>query len=618
MKLTVEVDGEKSYEINCGAGKQQIYWIGMEAAKRYGKEHYPRGVYLPDLVFMKGKDNQKVIPHPRLRICDEIPDGSCIYVVLKNRSKTQSKEERWWSDRAFGYLRNMSEVQVQYRPSFDALRRNKVRIFLELRIEVFEELRHEFPEDKCPLVQEFELLNTAEEGEENLFEAKLELPWGEVKVHELSGIPPGGDKTKIDAKEFSEVKMTFLPKPISAKEQLELDLLDKKEHLKKEKEYRLQQKLLEEQKAKQVAEKEAQRRRLQEIGHRLEVLWNSIDSKFLSPPADMSDELPEEEREREASECLAICTTFFEDLLEMFEFYAATHSQVFKKRDNLLITLQGFLHFLKAGRLAKSKEELGLLLSHMESAVPTPIADSLNVANGINFAQFLEAVMRVAYARHLENGAGIAKNLQHALQDATMEIRNRRREDELFNDLIGLKYSRIFRENYDFLAGLFAKHATLKSESDHVLDQAELEQILKDSRVLKLSPPNADPKSKAFQGKDFTKEKLRELFAGIPKIEKNKLYFPDFLELLLKSAALMNLKPDEELSITSLPLRLQHLIGTLEKKFVDVKKRFLEQCEKNNDLNAYNPMSVVPDHQDELGTEVLTEEDDDSDVGAAY
>lgn len=39
-------------------------------------------------------------------------------------------------------------------------------------------------------------------------------------------------------------------------------MIDKKEHQKKEKEYRLQQKLLEEQKAKQVAEKEAQRRRL--------------------------------------------------------------------------------------------------------------------------------------------------------------------------------------------------------------------------------------------------------------------------------------------------------------------------------------------------------------------
>ena len=103
------------------------------------------------------------------------------------------------------------------------------------------------------------------------------------------------------------------------------------------------------------------------------------------------------------------------------------------------------MHFVKAGRFAKSKDELQLLLQHMENAVPTPILDSLNVLNGINFAQFLEAVMRIAYARHLENNAGIAKNLQFALQDATLEIRNRRRDDELYSSLFGHKFTKIFK-----------------------------------------------------------------------------------------------------------------------------------------------------------------------------
>ena len=104
----------------------------------------------------------------------------------------------------------------------------------------------------------------------------------------------------------------------------------------------------------------------------------------------------------------------------MFSVYANTHPQIYEKKDNELITLQGFLHFVKVGRFVKSREELSLVLQHMDSALPTPIQDSLNVINGINFAQFLEAIMRVAYARHLDNGAGIAKNLQHALQDATL------------------------------------------------------------------------------------------------------------------------------------------------------------------------------------------------------
>lgn len=66
----------------------------MEAANRYGKEHYPKGVYLPDLVYLKGKDGERSIPHPRLRVCDEIPEDEPVYVILKNRNKTQSKDEK--------------------------------------------------------------------------------------------------------------------------------------------------------------------------------------------------------------------------------------------------------------------------------------------------------------------------------------------------------------------------------------------------------------------------------------------------------------------------------------------------------------------------------------------
>lgn len=164
------------------------------------------------------------------------------------------------------------------------------------------------------------------------------------------------------------------------------------------------------------------------------------------------------------------------------------------------------------------------------------------------------------------------------------------------------------------MAGLFIKQATVKSDSDYVLDSAEYEQILKDVRVLKPSPAGAgDSKSKAFQGKEFTKEKLKDIVLSIPRLEKSKFYYHDFLELLVKTAALMNLKEAEELLINTITARLEHLIGLLEKKFVDVKKRFIEQCEKNHELNQYTPMYVVPDQVDEIAGEVLTEEDDDSD-----
>ena len=46
----------------------------------------------------------------------------------------------------------MSEVKVQYKPGLEGLKRSKgIRIFLTLRVDVFEELRHEFPETRCPI-----------------------------------------------------------------------------------------------------------------------------------------------------------------------------------------------------------------------------------------------------------------------------------------------------------------------------------------------------------------------------------------------------------------------------------------------------------------------------------
>lgn len=95
----------------------------------------------------------------------------------------------------------MSEVKVQYKPGLEGLKRSKgIRMFLTLRVDVFEELRHEFPESKCPLLQEYELKNVSEEGEENFFETNLELPWGEIKIYEMSCIPPEKDKVKLDPK----------------------------------------------------------------------------------------------------------------------------------------------------------------------------------------------------------------------------------------------------------------------------------------------------------------------------------------------------------------------------------------------------------------------------------
>lgn len=73
MKVKVHVrESEfvtKTYDIQCGAGTQFITWLATAACLRFGQDHYPNGIYVPNLL-VKGnvelpiKDDED-IPHPR-------------------------------------------------------------------------------------------------------------------------------------------------------------------------------------------------------------------------------------------------------------------------------------------------------------------------------------------------------------------------------------------------------------------------------------------------------------------------------------------------------------------------------------------------------------------------
>ena len=51
----------RTYDIQCGAGNQFISWLATAACLRFGQDHYPSGIYIPNLLF---KANGSV-PHPR-------------------------------------------------------------------------------------------------------------------------------------------------------------------------------------------------------------------------------------------------------------------------------------------------------------------------------------------------------------------------------------------------------------------------------------------------------------------------------------------------------------------------------------------------------------------------
>jgi len=52
---------------------------------------------------------------------------------------------------------------------------------------------------------------------------------------------------------------------------------------------------------------------------------------------------------------LSILSIYHLDLFDNFTFYTSLHPQIFRKRENEMMTLQSFLHFLKVMNLALSR-----------------------------------------------------------------------------------------------------------------------------------------------------------------------------------------------------------------------------------------------------------------------
>ena len=61
--------------------------------------------------------------------------------------------------------------------------------------------------------------------------------------------------------------------------------------------------------------------------------------------------------------------------------------------------LQSWIHFMKLMKLADSRDESLKIMESMVNLITTPIRDTLEIRNGINYSGFLEGIIRTAYYR---------------------------------------------------------------------------------------------------------------------------------------------------------------------------------------------------------------------------
>ena len=197
-----------------------------------------------------------------MRVKQEFEDGEQCTVLLKDRSKKQTDNERLWYERAFGDKKNLMKVRFQFAPQKNL---SEAEYFTQFAFNMFKEMEDEFNRAEWPanqtlrLEQEFEYDEEDEDSEKrvykNIWSTELILPYGAIdaklKFRPVDNHDAEDPNELLDPQGGNEkfFEVMYEPKPISADEQHALDNAEEEANKKREHDARLAQKKLEEEKA---------------------------------------------------------------------------------------------------------------------------------------------------------------------------------------------------------------------------------------------------------------------------------------------------------------------------------------------------------------------------------
>ena len=94
------------------------------------------------------------------------------------------------------------------------------------------------------------------------------------------------------------------------------------------------------------------------------------------------------------------------EIEQNFLYYSSLFQKYYQHPYNQQIVLQGFFHFLRIMNLAKSPQDVMQICQGISAieGFTMPVEDTLNIKNGLNYAQFLEALLRIAFIKVAESG----------------------------------------------------------------------------------------------------------------------------------------------------------------------------------------------------------------------
>lgn len=286
------------------------------------------------------------------------------------------------------------KITIKFVPmATESLKKGKNEVWAFMKYKMFQELECEFPNHatEFPAMQKFQVDEIEVEPGIFEYEHEFEVPYGTFDIEVKYGLKNKAPEDQ-DLKPIPEADMKFLmtdkcePIPMSMDELRDLHAKEEEENRKREQEARLAQKRLEEEKARLRYEQQQQIAKQEQNTAQLKVYFEAMNLGFHTGEEDFNASM-------------SVLSIYHQDLMDNFNVYSQLQEQKMKKPENQMITLQGFINFMKIMDIAQSRDEASNASEAMREidGVQLPFADTLNLMNGLNYAQFLEAILRIAY-----------------------------------------------------------------------------------------------------------------------------------------------------------------------------------------------------------------------------
>ena len=258
---------------------------------------------------------------------------------------------------------------------------------------------------------------------------------------------------------------------------------------------------------------------------------------------------------------------------------------------------------MKVMDLAKTKEEASQVTEcmHEIDGVTTPFTDTLNIYNGLNYAQFLEAILRIAYyKKETSDQAGVPDGFKNTLEEmfanADLDIQKRAKSDPITAQMLYLSSNVFFEENYDLLAAVFKEKGMPKIDSQEISKQ-DLCAMLKESEILLKPKPQKAEETKEDKKKgaaaDAKKEEevkknepqrkfeeadVMEAIQHSSSFDDDKLIYVDYLEALVRIAEVYPFTPEELAEMgQQFEGKMMYFVTKLEHKYKSLKEAFINK-----------------------------------------